>query len=98
MNIKEDVLDWIQLFNGKPELAEVGFLVTSRNDKVIESGFKKWLSHDCFVPLETKAINKDLTGYIEFCLQSGRYFERWSNHPGVLLKMKQELVRRADGM
>ncbi|KAK7212205.1 hypothetical protein V2G26_019383 [Clonostachys chloroleuca] len=95
---KEDVLDWIQLSNGKPELAEVGFLVTSRNDKVIESGFKKWLNHDCSIPLETEAVNKDLTGYIEFCLQSGRYFERWSNHPGVLLKMKQGLVQRADGM
>ncbi|CAH0046151.1 unnamed protein product, partial [Clonostachys solani] len=95
---KEDVLDWVQSSNSKSELAEVGFLMTSRNDKVIESGFKKWLNQDCFVPLETETINKDLTGYIEFCLQSGRYFERWSNHPGVLLKMKQGLVHRADGM
>ncbi|VUC36794.1 unnamed protein product [Clonostachys rosea] len=95
---KEDVLDWVQSSNSKSELAEVGFFITSRNDKVIESGFKKWLNQDDFVPLETEAINKDLTGYIEFCLQSGRYFERWSNQPGVLLKMKEGLVHRADGM
>uniref|UniRef100_A0A8H7KAE8 Nephrocystin 3-like N-terminal domain-containing protein n=1 Tax=Bionectria ochroleuca TaxID=29856 RepID=A0A8H7KAE8_BIOOC len=95
---KADVLDWVQSSDSKSEFAEVGFLVTSRNGKVIESGFKKWLHQDCRVPLETEAINKDITGYIEFCLQSGRYFERWSNHPRVLLKMKQGLIQRADGM
>jgi hypothetical protein len=95
---KADVLDWVQSSDSKSEFAEVGFLVTSRNGKVIESGFKKWLHQDCCVPLETEAINKDITGYIEFSLQSGRYFERWSNHPRVLLKMKQGLIQRADGM
>lgn len=96
-NTQDDVLFWMRSL--APELTNVGFLVTSRDEGPIELAMKDWLDEgENFVSLPSLMIDKDISSYIQWTLQSDKAFSRWRTQPAVLNMMRVEMVKKASGM
>lgn len=94
---KEEVLEWIKALSSSYPTS-VYLLITSRDEKLLESRITVWLLKRDWVSLQKNAIDADITMYIQHVLRGGVGFEKWNNRQDVLEKMQNELKEKANGM
>lgn len=96
-NTQDEVLAWMQSL--APDLPNVGFLVTSRDEGRIDSAIRDWLDErENFISLTSLMITNDISLYIQQTLESDRAFSRWRAQRAVLNMMRAEMVKKASGM
>ncbi|KAK6334444.1 hypothetical protein TWF730_003659 [Orbilia blumenaviensis] len=93
---QDALLDFTRSLSQKFE--KISFLVTSRDESLIEMQMRDWLNERDFVTIEKDIVNIDIIAYTKYVLKEDRGFKRWSKFPDSILKMEKKILENADGM
>ncbi|KAK6356047.1 hypothetical protein TWF718_000421 [Orbilia javanica] len=95
---RRKVLSWIEEILVNSEYRNVHLLMTSRQERDIESGVLKF-THDAYiVPIQSGPVTNDICAYVRWRVREGDGLRRWRSRPEVQNEIETALRENAHGM
>lgn len=92
------LLSWIKEILANSERGNVHLLVTSRQEKDIESGILEFTDTDHMVPIQSDLVTDDIRAYVRWRVREGDGLKRWRLRPEVQNEIETVLGENANGM
>ena len=90
MDILKSMVEW--------RLEKLHILVTSRQERDIESSLKDFVDEQNIICLQSKSVDKDIHTYIRQRLSHDKNLEKWQKDHGIRQEIEEALIKGAHGM
>jgi Cdc6-like AAA superfamily ATPase len=90
MDILKSMVEW--------RLEKLHILVTSRQERDIESSLKDFVDEQSIICLQSKPVDKDIHTYIRQRLSHDKNLEKWQKDHGIRQEIEEALIKGAHGM
>ncbi|KAF9638979.1 nacht and ankyrin domain protein [Lasiodiplodia theobromae] len=93
----QGLIAWIKTMVSS-NLDNLHFLVTSREEDDIRSGFKDLSDEGEFISIEGKGLEMDIKAYVEAKITHSDELKRWRKMPEVQQNIKTKVLKKASGI
>jgi Cdc6-like AAA superfamily ATPase len=90
MDILKSMVEW--------RLEKLHILVTSRQERDIESSLKDFVDEQSIICLQSKSVDKDIHTYIRQRLSHDKNLEKWQKDHSIRQEIEEALIQGAHGM